>query len=245
MGWRRREWVQRNRWVNQTLLYLFNFFGLFICYHIISFNFLVRYFIPPFRSIHDKIWTFERTLCTSLALEFTRKTHNRGIPLRTFSTNLNRFAENKAYCRENNGSCPVQGTLDLFSCNGIPIIATLPHFLDTHPSLMENIDSGLHPDRKAHEISVSIDLVRQWILSTYCRLRMFSFNKILFGVENWCSSDCIKTLAIQFRNSSNLWTWSNGKFTKHDIPICMDWRTYQIARLLCDITALHSNHVSN
>lgn len=86
--------------------------------------------------------------------------YDRGIPLRTFSANLHRFSANKAYCRDN-VSCPIQGTLDLFNCMGVPIIATLPHFLDTHPSLLENIQSGVKPDRKSHEITCSIDLVRE------------------------------------------------------------------------------------
>lgn len=118
------------------------------------------YFVfPPFRTINDQLWAFERTLCMSMGLEYAQKSYNRGVPLRTFRQNLDRFATNKAYCREN-GSCPIQGTLDLFNCVGAPIIATLPHFLDTHPSLLENIQSGLKPDRKAHEISASIELVR-------------------------------------------------------------------------------------
>lgn len=115
------------------------------------------YFLPPFRNIHDPIWVFERTLCASLDLYYIRKTHDRNVPLRTFSLSLNRFATNKAYCREN-GSCPIQGTLDLFNCIGAPIIITLPHFLDTHPSLLENVH-GLKPDPKVHGISLSVDLV--------------------------------------------------------------------------------------
>ncbi|XP_055300262.1 sensory neuron membrane protein 1-like [Sitodiplosis mosellana] len=115
------------------------------------------YWIPPFRNIHDRIWVYERQICATLDLEYTQKTHHRGVPLRTFSQNLDRFSTNKAYCREN-GSCPIQGTLDLFNCIGVPLIATLPHFLDTHPSLLANIQSGLQPNRKAHEIYISIDL---------------------------------------------------------------------------------------
>lgn len=117
------------------------------------------YWIPPFRTIHDQIWVYERQICVALNLEYIRQIYDRGIPLKTFSANLNRFATNKAYCREN-GSCPIQGTLDLFNCLGIPIIATLPHFLDTHPSLLANIQSGLQPDRRAHEITCSMELVR-------------------------------------------------------------------------------------
>lgn len=116
------------------------------------------YWIPPFRNIHDRIWVYERQLCVTLDLVYIGKTHNRGAPLQKFSQNFDRFATNNAYCRES-GSCPIQGTLDLFNCIGVPVIATLPHFLDTHPSLMENIQSGLQPNRRAHEIFASIDLV--------------------------------------------------------------------------------------
>lgn len=116
------------------------------------------YFTPPFLNIHEPLWAFERMLCVSMNLKFMKKVHIRGMPVWKFGTNLNAFASNKAYCRKD-GTCPIEGTLDLLNCMGAPIVATLPHFLDTHPSLLENVESGLYPNNKDHELTVLIDLV--------------------------------------------------------------------------------------
>lgn len=116
------------------------------------------YFTPPFLSKHEPMWGYERMLCVSMALHYERKSYIKGIPMAKLSTDLYAFASDKGYCRKN-GSCPVEGTLDLFNCMGTPIVATLPHFLDTHPSLLENVGSGLNPKRKDHELAVYIDLV--------------------------------------------------------------------------------------
>lgn len=116
------------------------------------------YFTPPFLSIQEPLWAFERMICVSLGLEYERKQFIRGFPMPTFTKNLKHFAADKAYCRKN-GSCPIEGTIDLFNCMGVPIVATLPHFLDADPSLLENVESGLDPKKKDHEIFASIDLV--------------------------------------------------------------------------------------
>lgn len=164
------------------------------------------YWIPPFRTIHDRIWAHERQICVGFDLEYIRKIYDRGIPLRTFSSNFDRFATDKAYCR-GNGSCPIQGTLDLFNCLGIPIIATLPHFLDTHPSLMTNIQSGLQPNRRSHEITCSIELVR---VKNVCSVIQICLLKKLFFVEKWHPIFGPQTVAIEFRFSSNTTSRSDG-----------------------------------
>lgn len=117
------------------------------------------YFMPPFRTKDEPLWAFERMICVSMGLEYDQKTTIRGFPMPKFSKNLVDFASNKAYCRKN-GSCPIEGAIDLFNCMGVPIIATLPHFYDAHPSLLDNVKSGLEPNKKDHEIFAIIDLVR-------------------------------------------------------------------------------------
>lgn len=114
--------------------------------------------MPPLMNQQEPIWAFERMICVSLGLEYERRQFVRGFPMPTFTKNLKHFAANKAYCRRN-GSCPIEGTLDLFNCMGVPIVATLPHFLDADPSLLENVESGLDPKKRDHEIMASVDLV--------------------------------------------------------------------------------------
>lgn len=131
------------------------------------------YFMPPLMNIHEPIFAFERMICVSLGLEYERKQFIRGFPMPTFTKNLKHFAADKGYCRKN-GSCPLEGTLDLFNCMGVPIVATLPHFLDADPSLLENVESGLEPVKKDHEIFASVDLVS-------CRMIISSFASELNG----------------------------------------------------------------
>lgn len=84
--------------------------------------------------------------------------HFRAVPLTKFRTNFDRFYGDKGFCRTDE-HCPLKGTHDLFPCTSAPFIITLPHFLETDPSLLENIASGLYPNKKDHEIFASIDLV--------------------------------------------------------------------------------------
>lgn len=127
------------------------------------------YFMPPFLSAHEPIWAYERMLCVPIALEYMKKKFVNGMPFWKFGASLRNFSKDQAYCRSN-GDCPIEGTLDLFSCMGAPIIATLPHFLDTHPSLLENIGSGLNPKQKAHELTATVDLVIFYILRSVLHL---------------------------------------------------------------------------
>lgn len=87
------------------------------------------YFLPPFNNINKPIWSYERQFCISLNLEHVCRKYNRGVPVHRFRGSFDRFSKDPAFCREN-GDCPLPGTLDLFNCIGLPIIASLPHFLD-------------------------------------------------------------------------------------------------------------------
>lgn len=55
--------------------------------------------------------------------------------------------------------------MDLFPCVGTPLIATMPHFYNADPSLMEKIESGLYPEKSKHEIYIDMETVR-WLLHT-------------------------------------------------------------------------------
>lgn len=49
--------------------------------------------------------------------------------------------------------------MDLFPCLGVPITATMPHFYEADPSLMEMIGSGLSPNITQHKMFVHMELV--------------------------------------------------------------------------------------
>lgn len=49
--------------------------------------------------------------------------------------------------------------MDLFPCVGVPLVASMPHFLNGDPSLFEKIESGINPIKEEHEIYVDLELV--------------------------------------------------------------------------------------
>lgn len=66
--------------------------------------------------------------------------------------------EKKCFCRSED-ECPPKGTIDLYKCSGMPMIASLPHFLLADKSLLEGIASGLNPDKEKHGISMLFEIV--------------------------------------------------------------------------------------
>lgn len=50
--------------------------------------------------------------------------------------------------------------MDLYACIGVPVIVSMPHFLNGDPALLGNIESGLNPVKEMHQIYVDMELVR-------------------------------------------------------------------------------------
>lgn len=48
--------------------------------------------------------------------------------------------------------------MDLSLCNETPMIASMPHFLNGDPKLLQDID-GLQPDEKKHGIYIDFEIV--------------------------------------------------------------------------------------
>lgn len=66
--------------------------------------------------------------------------------------------------------------MDLFPCVGSPLIASMPHFLHADPSLLENIASGLNPEKEKHIIYIDMETVG------HNRLIKFPRNVLVFEV---------------------------------------------------------------
>lgn len=47
----------------------------------------------------------------------------------------------------------------MFACVGSPLVGSMPHFLYGDPSLLENIASGLNPDKDKHIIYMDMETV--------------------------------------------------------------------------------------
>lgn len=106
---------------------------------------------------------------------------------------------------------------------------------------MEQIESGLQPNRKEHEIFASIDLVsKKWPLFV-----VYSVRYLIIFSENWHTIDRCETFAVELWNGSNIIGRSDEKFNEYDISIHMDWRTFQIAGNVCGINAFDTYFVSD
>lgn len=116
---------------------------------------------PPFMNRKDLVWSHERGACLSLGLRPIKKTRYRGIAAYRYTTDFGDIASNETlqcYCRSEE-HCPIKGTFDLFSCIGVPIIVSLPHFHLADPAILDNIGSGVKPRAKDHEIFVDFETV--------------------------------------------------------------------------------------
>lgn len=67
------------------------------------------------------------------------------------------------HCFCDDGECPVKGTMNLFPCVGVPLVASMPHFWNGDESLFEKIESGIEPDKDKHEIFVNFEVVNIYI----------------------------------------------------------------------------------
>lgn len=68
-------------------------------------------------------------------------------------------ANENLHCFCDDGECPVKGTMNLFPCVGVPLVASMPHFWKGDDSLFEKIASGINPEKAKHEIYVDLELV--------------------------------------------------------------------------------------
>lgn len=53
--------------------------------------------------------------------------------------------------------------MNMFQCVGSPIVISLPHFYDADPSLLQQIESGLHPNKKEHSVFIHFESVSNLI----------------------------------------------------------------------------------
>lgn len=104
------------------------------------------------------IWAYEPSICRALGAHYVSKTKYNGIPVSIFELDMGSDMNiKKCFCRDED-TCPPRGTIDLFRCGGLPMIASLPHFLSAE-QLLAGIESGLNPDKEKHGIQMLVELV--------------------------------------------------------------------------------------
>lgn len=88
---------------------------------------------PPFTKRGGEIWAYEPALCRSMAVQYQHPSKYRGIKTSFYTLDFGDIPNDpklQCLCR-NPEKCPVRGTFDLYPCLGVPLMASLPHFLNS------------------------------------------------------------------------------------------------------------------
>jgi len=108
------------------------------------------------------LYFFNPDLCRSLHLEYYRKNTVEGVSTLDFRLARNIFSNNQTLNPNFNGFWPKNDSLgsgihSLRECrDGLPLYASLPHFLNSDQKFLNDI-IGLKPNESLHEYTVSLD----------------------------------------------------------------------------------------
>lgn len=121
---------------------------------------------PPFMKKEEGIWAHEPSMCRALGATYKSKAKYNGLPVLRYELEISDPVNVKdCFCRAP-GQCPVKGTLDLYKCSGSPMIASHPHFYLGDPKLLENIGSGMNPNKADHGIFLLFEIVSTYLSHT-------------------------------------------------------------------------------
>lgn len=131
----------------------------------------------------------------------------------------------QCFCRAED-ECPPKGTIDLYKCAGTPMFMSMPHFYMGDEKLLNNIESGLNPDKEKHGIYLMFEGVRFVVGTTSfacCKISIYHFLYPFF-LANWKCFGSSKALSVQFRGETNSRYWSNERYARSVVPIVLGWR---------------------
>ncbi|XP_046745518.1 sensory neuron membrane protein 1-like [Diprion similis] len=124
----------------------------------------------------ENIIGFSVDLCRTLVGRYVKPTSAGGFKTNQYVFDFgdqSTVPEEKCYCLDPD-NCLKAGALDLYTCQGTPVITTLPHFYLTHPSYLENV-TGLNPIQEDHGIRVDFEPFTGSPISSRQRLQLNMF----------------------------------------------------------------------
>ncbi|XP_060531540.1 uncharacterized protein LOC132705124 [Cylas formicarius] len=119
------------------------------------FNGTDGWIFPPMLSAEEGLWAYSTDLCRNVEAKYVRDLHYKGLAVRSYEADLGdaeHREEDRCYCPKPE-QCSKKGVIDLSKCLGSPIIATLPHFLDTYEEYLDQV-KGLKPDPEKHKLQI-------------------------------------------------------------------------------------------
>ncbi|KAL7736287.1 hypothetical protein ACLKA6_002956 [Drosophila palustris] len=127
----------------------------------------------PFMRPQQGLWSYSAQLCRSLSPTWMGRTSYKQLPAQRYELNFGspRLEANlSCYCTSYPDDCPADGTMDLLRCSGSPLIASLPHFYQADPKLLDDVE-GLSPSKDKHASILIFEQLSGTVLSVYNRLQ--------------------------------------------------------------------------
>ncbi|KAL4713307.1 hypothetical protein ACJJTC_015294 [Scirpophaga incertulas] len=136
---------------------------------------------PPFLTEKDNLESYSTDLCRPFKPWFLKKTSYNGIKTNRYIATIGDFAnEPELHCLcDTPDTCPPKGTMDLVKCIKAPMYASLPHYLDCDPKLLQNV-KGLNPDVNEHGIEIDFEPISGTPMVAKQRIQ---FNIILQNID--------------------------------------------------------------
>ncbi|XP_074041317.1 sensory neuron membrane protein 1 [Leptinotarsa decemlineata] len=114
--------------------------------------------IPPLLRPEEGIWSFSGELCRNVHADYVEDMVTKGVNTRRYEATLGDMQSNeedKCYCPTPK-TCLRKGVFDLSKCMGVPIYATLPHFLEADEIYLKQVQ-GLKPSAEEHIIYLLLE----------------------------------------------------------------------------------------
>ncbi|XP_043866499.1 LOW QUALITY PROTEIN: sensory neuron membrane protein 1-like [Drosophila mojavensis] len=103
--------------------------------------------------------------------EREKRIYRKDFPVKSQSNlSLQTEPDLHCFCTDFPGDCPADGTMDLRRCSGTPLMASLPHFYQADPRLVEQVE-GLSPTAAKHASTMIFEQLSGTVLTVYNRLQ--------------------------------------------------------------------------
>lgn len=116
---------------------------------------------PPGLSISDGVTAFVPGLCRSFRTTYQKPSSYVGIKTSRYTLDFGDPPNDETlhcYCDDPPEACPPKGSYSLQECMGVPLIVSLPHFLNADPALLAGV-IGLDPDDERHSTKIDFEQI--------------------------------------------------------------------------------------